>query len=182
MNDWIPAPTSMSDKLVDWQTLAAAGGQTLLIDKDVVDAGPAWGVDALWMSPWARRYVALDSSARVLDHLRRHMPKTVEIVESDLTMCWAVEPASFDLVLDFSSFDDSVDAPACYAQAARALRPGGVLVSTFGNSNVIKDPRTYCAKQDPAEVVRVLRSVGLEISLLVGEHDRARAGVVGRKR
>ncbi len=182
MNDWIPAPTSMSDKLTDWQLLAEAGGQALLTDKAVIDAGPAWGVDALWMSPWARRYVALDSSEQVLDHLRSYMPETVEIVEGDLVHPWPVEQECFDLVMDFSSFDDSVDAPACYASAARALRRGGVLVSTFGNANVIKDPRTYCAKQDPAAVVRVLGELGFEIKLLRGDQTQARAGIVGVKR
>lgn len=182
MNDWIAAPSCMSDKLTDWNLLCAAGGQVLIDGKDVLDAGPAWGIDAFWLSWWARRWVTLDSSPNVLEHLRRHMPKTVEIAWGELTERWPFDAASFDTVLDFSSFDDSVHAGRCYAAAALVLRPGGVLLSTFGNANVIKDSRTYSGKQDPAEVVKTLQGLGFEIKRLLGTDDQARAGIWAVKR
>ena len=41
MNDWVPAPCCLSDKLSDWLLLAEAGGDSLIKGRDVLDVGKA---------------------------------------------------------------------------------------------------------------------------------------------
>lgn len=177
---WSPIPPYLSDKIADWECLCAGGGEELIKGKDVLDVGACWGTDALTLCSHAKTYVAADGSPEVLDHLRACMPKKVTVQFFDARERWPLDDASVDTVLDFSSFDDTGDADACYAEAARVLRPGGVLVSTYANACLIPQEVPY-AKLDPTRLARYLGALGLSIKRRLRE-DQVRACVIAFKR
>ena len=129
---WIPNPDctpSLADKIADWTALEKAGGEAVIRGRDVLDIGPWFAIDALLLAGKSRRYVTVDRAADILALVRRVVPyvETVQADASDLPL----ENYSFDVVLDFSTFDDTDDPLTCYSEAVRVLRMRGLLVSRF---------------------------------------------------
>ena len=83
------------------------------------------------MAPHARRYVCIDSSARVVgaarDRLRRYAH--VEVLEGDMQSL-PFPADGFDLVLLMHALTYATRPAQAIAEAARVLRPGGRLVAT----------------------------------------------------
>lgn len=132
---WIADPDhtpSLADKIADWTALEKAGGEAVLRGRDVLDIGPWFAIDALLLAGKARRYVTVDCSEEILGWTRRVAPyvETVRADAADLPL----ENYSFDVVLDFSTFDDTDDPLACYTEAVRVLRMRGLLVSRFDDA------------------------------------------------
>ena len=178
MKAWKPEPPPLGDKLADWQALSDAGGEELLRDRDVLDVGPFWGIDAALFAPRARSYTAIDSADAVLDQVHRIAP-SVRLVLADLLQPWPFEPATFDTVLDFSTLDDVGRPDVGYLEAARVLRPGGTLLTCFANSRGIDTSVEYTTS-DPEELRRSLEAMGFEVRA-VGRRDQARAVLVAKK-
>lgn len=112
-----------------WEALARAT-LPLLAPGDVLDVASGDGVLAELLAPHARRYVCVDSSARVVgaarERLRRH--RHVEVMAGDMQSLPQAD-ASFDLVLLMHALTYA-DRPAlAIAEAARVLRRGGRLVA-----------------------------------------------------
>lgn len=179
MKLWVPEPPTLSDKLADWEGLAMAGGESPIAGKRVLDVGPLYGVDALMFSTKAAPYIVLDSAPTVLEHVHLVAP-SAECVRSDACVPWPFDDATFDLVLDFSTFDDTKDPHFCYRQAARVLAPGGILVTSYANALVIA-PTTWWTKQDPDALAAHLEACGLRVFHRLRE-DQARAMMIADKR
>ena len=94
----------------------------------VLELGCGTGKNSQWLAAQARELVALDFSPGMLDVARRRVRAAhVRFVEHDITRPWPVEPASCDVVLGNLVLEHVCDVGPIYAEAARALRPGGQL-------------------------------------------------------
>jgi len=113
-----------------WEALARST-LPLLEPGDVLDVASGDGVLAELLAPHSRRYVCVDSSARVVnaarERLRRH--RHVEVLEGDM-QALQFPTASFDLVLLMHALTYAERPAQAVAEAARVLRPGGRLVAT----------------------------------------------------
>ena len=177
---WVPKPPNLSDKLADWQALSDVGGEDLTRDKDVLDVGAEYGLDAMLLAYRSRSYVAVDNSAEVLDHLKACTPTKVSVRYMDATERWPYDDGSFDTVLDFSAFDDTANPEHCYREAARVLRVGGHLVSSFANAAVIEDDRAG-KRQTHEGLSQLARLLCLDV-INAQRHDKPRGVIVMEKR
>lgn len=113
-----------------WEALARST-LPLLEPGHVLDVASGDGVLAELLAPHARRYVCVDSSARVVgaarDRLKRY--RHVEVLEGDM-QALAFDDDSFDLVLLMHALTYASKPGQAIAEAARVLRRGGRLVAT----------------------------------------------------
>lgn len=94
----------------------------------VLELGCGTGKNSEWLAAQARELVALDFSPGMLDVARRRVRAAhVRFVERDITRAWPVETASVDVVVGNLVLEHVRDLAPIYAEAARALRPGGEL-------------------------------------------------------
>src|SRR5918993_4085634 len=113
-----------------WEALARAA-LPMLEPGEVLDVASGDGVLAELLAPHARRYVCIDSSAKVVaaasDRLRRH--PHVEVREGDMQALPFDKP-QFDLVLLMHALTYAEKPAVALAEAARVLRKGGRLLAT----------------------------------------------------
>lgn len=186
-------PPHLGDKLVDWQLLAAAGGMELLIDKNVLEFGPSYGLDVYAFAPYAKSYVCVESAPDVLGHLdglchaiwlqtARINPPV--IIKHNLQLpIDKVADADYDLVIDFGTIDNVLAGYLPYREAARVLRPGGVLLTTYANwahFKTDKSPSGDEVRLHPLELDHELRGMDLEPYVRLFE-DQPRAAMAARK-
>lgn len=111
-----------------WEALARTA-LPLLETGDVLDIASGDGVLAELLSPHAKRYVCIDTSARVVaaagERLRRF--PNVEVREGDMHAL-PFKDGSFDLVVLMHALTYSVKPAQAVAEAARVLRKGGRLL------------------------------------------------------
>ena len=94
----------------------------------VLELGCGTGKNSEWLATQSRELVALDFSPGMLDVARRRVRAAhVRFVEHDITRPWPVDRASCDVVLGNLVLEHVRDLLPIYAEAARALRPGGQL-------------------------------------------------------
>jgi SAM-dependent methyltransferase len=180
MKLWTPEPPPLSDKILDWDVLAKAGGEDLIRDRWVVDCGPLWGVEALMFAEKAQRYVVLDSSDGILDHVQRVAPRA-RVHHQDLTKHWdLLSDGVYGLVLDFSTFDDTSAPMACYAEAARVLRFGGRLITTYANADILGRQEEY-ATHHPQALSDALNAIGFDVAWR-GYETHTRAAMICERR
>jgi len=108
---------------------------------DVLDAGCGSGYGTSFLGRDARRAVGVDRSPEAIEHARaRYAAPKVEFVEADLLRL-PLEDASFDVVCAFETIEHVDDQDAFLAEAARVLRPDGVLlVSTPKSARTTHEP------------------------------------------
>jgi SAM-dependent methyltransferase len=116
-----------------WEALARTA-LPLLETGDVLDIASGDGVLAELLSPHARRYVCVDTSARVVaaagERLRRF--PNVEVREGDMHAL-PFKDNSFDLVVLMHALTYAAKPAQAVAEAARVLRRGGrLLLSSLG--------------------------------------------------
>ena len=111
-----------------WEALARTA-MPLLETGDVLDIASGDGVLAELLSPHAKRYICIDTSARVVaaavERLRRF--PNVEVREGDMHAL-PFKDASFDLVVLMHALTYSTKPAQAVAEAARVLRRGGRLL------------------------------------------------------
>ena len=111
-----------------WEALARTA-LPLLAPGDVLDIASGDGVLAELLSPHAKRYICIDTSARVVaaagERLRRF--PNVEVREGDMHAL-PFKDASFDLVVLMHALTYSTKPAQAVAEAARVLRRGGRLL------------------------------------------------------
>lgn len=113
-----------------WEALARST-LPLLEPGDVLDVASGDGVLGELLAPHARRYVCVDSSARVVNAARERLRKYahVEVLEGDM-QALDFPAAQFDLVLLMHALTYAERPAQAIAEAARVLRRGGRLVAT----------------------------------------------------
>ena len=111
-----------------WEAMARSA-LPLLETGDVLDIASGDGVLAELLSPHAKRYICIDTSARVVaaagERLRRF--PNVEVREGDMHAL-PFKDASFDLVVLMHALTYSTKPAQAVAEAARVLRRGGRLL------------------------------------------------------
>jgi ubiquinone/menaquinone biosynthesis C-methylase UbiE len=99
-------------------------------DRDVLEVGCGTGKNTRWLAERARRVVAMDFSPGMLDVARGRVPsERVTLVQHDIRERWPVDDASVDLVIGNLILEHVANVAPIFAEAARVLRPGGVMYS-----------------------------------------------------
>jgi SAM-dependent methyltransferase len=173
-----PLPSPAGDKAVDREALQLAGGLGVITGKRVLEIGPCYGLDARDFAPLAALYVVVDLDELVFEWLRGFAPRAAPILaDARLLPC---RGAQFDTVLDFGSLDNTGHPEQGYEEACRVLRPGGVLVSTYGNAAVLGRGAARLLPPDyspgefysyPQELVWLLESQGLTVACRAHENQ-----------
>jgi SAM-dependent methyltransferase len=174
-------------------TLARVQG-LLSVEYDVLEIGCGTGTTALRLAPFTRRLRAADVSANMIAIAREKLAAapapqlSFEVADAEAPM---VAPGSQHVVLAFNLLHLVDDLDHALTMAARALRPGGLLVAKtpcVGEMNPLiplvlplmralgKAPRALCFKAPVLQAAMVRQ--GLEL-LLVERHgshtDKRRA-------
>jgi len=96
---------------------------------DVLEIGCGTGLRTAWLADRARSVLALDLSEGMLEVARARVDAAgVTFRRHDLTERWPAEDASFDLVADSLVLEHLPDLGRLFREAARVLRPGGLMV------------------------------------------------------
>lgn len=111
-----------------WEALARTA-LPLLETGDVLDIASGDGVLAELVAPHARRYVCIDTSARVVAAASERLRRlgNVEVREGDMHALPFAD-ASFDLVVMMHALTYAAKPAQAVAESARVLRPGGRLL------------------------------------------------------
>ncbi len=174
-----PLPPCESDKLVDREALAMAGGNALLTEKRVLDIGPCYGLDARDFAPLAACYVVVDYDTLVLEWMTKIAPRAVR-VEATARML-PFRSGSFDTVLDFGTLDNVGALVESYREACRVLKSGGTFVTTYGNALVLgRGDGVGEIYSDPTELSALLADCGLVVTHR-GYENQPRAIMIGMK-
>jgi ubiquinone/menaquinone biosynthesis C-methylase UbiE len=103
----------------------------LAIDgRDVLEVGCGTGKNTGWLAERARRVIAMDFSPGMLEVARGRVPlERVTLIQHDIRERWPVDDASVDLVIGNLILEHVSNVAPIFAEAARVLRPGGVMYS-----------------------------------------------------
>lgn len=109
--------------------------QSAIAGHDVLDMGVGAGRTTRFIAPLARRYECFDYAPAMVAWMRRHMPD-ISVRQCDARDLSPYADHSFDVVMAsnclFDAFDHA-DRLRALAEAARVLRPGGVLIFSAHN-------------------------------------------------
>ncbi|MDX2145229.1 MAG: methyltransferase domain-containing protein [Rhodospirillaceae bacterium] len=95
---------------------------------DVVEIGCGTGLNTIWLAEHARHVTALDYSEGMLAQARMRVTAThVTFQRCDLTVAWPLRDASADVMVCCLVLEHIARLAPIFAEAARVLRPGGVL-------------------------------------------------------
>jgi len=98
--------------------------------RDVLELGCGTGKNTVWLAERARRVIAMDFSPGMLEVARGRVPlDRVRLVQHDVRERWPVDDASADVVVANLIFEHLSNVAGVFAEAARVLRPGGVMYS-----------------------------------------------------
>ncbi len=94
----------------------------------VLELGCGTGKNTRWLAHVASRVTALDFSAGMLARAREAVPAAhVSFHQQDLRDTWSVAADSIDVVIGNLVLEHVEDLAPIFANAARVLRPGGLL-------------------------------------------------------
>ena len=178
----------LSDKLVDWRLLEQAGGQALVIEKQILELGPSYGLDLMMWAPWAKHYTMLDSDPTVHAHLTPMIElfagkRDVTLLRHNMQQPFAAALAPVDLVIDFGTVDNVLAGFLPYEESIKLLAPKGVLVTTYANRAFFQEDKSPSGDEqrfEPQQLVQLFTQNGCEVYIRMNE-DQARAGMAVRK-
>ncbi len=140
---------------------------------DVLDAGCGTGLCGPLVAPYARRLVGVDLSEAMLARARERNVYD-ELARRELTEYLRKSPGSFDLIVSADTLVYFGPLDGVAAAAARALRPGGILVFTveelYGGGSIeyaISPTGRYRHAREYLE--RTLAAAGLEPEIVPAE-------------
>ena len=114
-----------------------------VIGKRVLDAGCGSGYGAAMMSAaGARQVVGIDIDADTIEAARSKMPVGVELAVGDLESV-PVGDACFDVVVCLEAIEHVLDPEAVLDEFRRVLIPGGLLVLSTPNRDVVTPGNPY---------------------------------------
>lgn len=97
-------------------------------DCDVLELGCGTGKNTVWLAERAHRIIAIDFSPGMLEVARGRVPlDRVRLVQHDVRERWPIDDASVDVVVGNLILEHLLDVGFIFAEAARVLRPGGVM-------------------------------------------------------
>lgn len=175
-----PLPPCTSDKQCDRVAIAKAGGAERFVNQRVLDVGPCYGTEAVEWSDVAKLYVAFDYDELVVEWTRRRAPKSAGLVATIHQLPF--RDHTFDTVLDLGSFDNTGDPASAYREACRVLVPGGMLITTYGNADIL-GPGNHAISEDytkPDDLAALLQQNEMTIAYR-GEENQARAIMIARR-
>jgi SAM-dependent methyltransferase len=150
-----------------WEAMARAALQ-LLEPGDVLDIASGDGVLAELLAPRAKRYLCIDSSARVVAAATERLKefRNVEVREGDMhAMTFADQ--SFDLVLLMHALTYAEKPGQALQESARVLRRGGRLLATtlarHEHRNAIEPYGHANLGFLPKELARLATRAGLDV-------------------
>lgn len=98
--------------------------------RDVLELGCGTGKNTVWLAERARRVIAMDFSPGMLEVARTRVPvERVTLIQHDVRERWPIDDASVDVVVANLILEHLSNVAAIFAEAARVLRPGGVMYS-----------------------------------------------------
>jgi len=180
--DGVPRRPALSDKLADWEAFVLVGGQTFLKNRSVLEIGPEFGLDTLWFSGFAKRWVVLDNAPDVLEWIASlsRMAPGFELMKGDATKL-PFRNGEFNLVLDFGTFDNTADPFAAYREACRVLSRHGILISTYANEIVLgKSDDPHETRVHPTRLREHLEMLDMWVRWQ-DRHSQPRAVVIAQK-
>ncbi len=155
-------------------------------DARLIEVGCGTGLNTGWLAERAQEVVALDFSPEMLARARQRVAAPqVRFVEHDVTHPWPVADAAADLVVVMLVLEHVAEVAAVFAEAARALAPGGTLWlcelhplrQLLGRQAVITDPATGAREpidaflHDASELVNSGLAAGLTLVQLDERRD-----------
>jgi DNA-binding transcriptional ArsR family regulator len=157
-----------------WESLARAMAALVRLD-DVVDVGSGDGSVAQLLAPRARSWTCVDRSERVLTAARErlsHVPaaKSVRFVVGD-AQSLPGRDASFDTALLLHVLSQIENPGRACAEAARVLRPGGMLVAVTLDAHDQADTTSAYGDVHPGFAPAVLRRMLTRAGLRVDACD-----------
>jgi SAM-dependent methyltransferase len=164
-------PDRLKGELVEAEHLVryywAAGAVS---GREVLDlgCGAGYGCEILTAIGKARRCVGVDVAEEAIDQARaEHGPgERVEYVQGDAASL-PFEGDSFDVVTCFETIEHVKDAAAVVSEAARVLRPGGLLLISSPNRDQYPPGNPFHVREfTPAELTELLSAGFPEVRLL----------------
>ncbi len=123
-------------KLLDRaETMALLKYQPGFLARSVLDIGVGTGRTARFLSPLARRYVGIDYSQEMVDHVRMALPD-VEVHLADMRDLSRWQDGEFEFIFASNNVVDAVshaERLKVLSEAQRVLSAGGLLVFTSHN-------------------------------------------------
>ena len=112
---------------LDAQVLRESGLE--LAGRDVVELGCGTGKNTAWLAVAARHVTCLDFSAGMLARARARVAAPhVTFVQHDIRTAWPLAAGCADVVVGNLVLEHLEDVAPVFAEAARVLRAGGVLL------------------------------------------------------
>ncbi len=139
-NDAIADMYDRATEAEDWSSVNNKAAQALrrhttgTQQPTVLDLGAGTGktIDAVLASVEPSRIVAVDASAKMLDHLRRKHPfSAIETVQAKIEDYVATSTETFDIITAIGSFEFVENLPQVLGRLAIRLRPNGLLAATY---------------------------------------------------
>ncbi|KAA9332327.1 class I SAM-dependent methyltransferase [Hymenobacter busanensis] len=95
---------------------------------EVIELGCGTGKNTVWLAAQAGHLTAVDFSADMMAQARQKLPLPhITFQQADVTQPWAfADPGAVDLVTCSLILEHIPDLDVVFAQASRALRPGGL--------------------------------------------------------